>query len=178
MSHAMYDSPCMTVCSILMFQSFGIIKLLFLTKLNILFQSGDSDDPFGGNQFGESGFVSSNQEQTFEQPFDQSGFDQPFDQSDAFPAAAQPGPIATQNSVVSVEIPWGDDPFATNTAPAAPAQTSSDPWPASDSQAAAPWPESNATSAPASDPWPAFGNDQTADPFQAAADPFRLVSST
>jgi len=119
MSHAMYDSPCMTVCSILMFQSFGIIKLLFLTKLNILFQSGDSDDPFGGNQFGESGFVSSNQEQTFEQPFDQSGFDQPFDQSDAFPAVAQPGPIATQNSVVSVEIPWGDDPFATNAAPAA-----------------------------------------------------------
>ena len=32
MSHAMYDSPCMTVCSILMFQSFGIIKLLFLIK--------------------------------------------------------------------------------------------------------------------------------------------------
>ena len=89
-----------------------------------------------------------------------------------------PGPIATQNSVVSVEIPWGDDPFATNAAPAAPAQTSNDPWPASDNQAAAPWPESNATSAPASDPWPAFGNDQTADPFQAAADPFRLVSST
>ena len=36
MSHAMYDSPCMTVCSILMFQHFGIIKLLFLTLI-ILF---------------------------------------------------------------------------------------------------------------------------------------------
>ena len=103
--------------------------------------------------------------------------DQPFDQSDAnFSQAAVPGPIATQNSVVSVEIPWGDDPFATTTAPGA-QQASSDPWPASDSnQAAAPWPEATATAAPAGDPWPAFGNDPTDDPFQAAADPFRLVS--
>ena len=35
-------------------------------------------------------------------------------------------------SVVSAEIPWGDDPFATNAPPAAAVQANSDPWAVND----------------------------------------------